>query len=55
MDPISPEMRSVANIATGEFKPFLNDDGVQDGDIDGSGVVDFADFLLLSAAFGSVG
>jgi len=33
MKPIAAEDRKVANIKTGEFKPFLADDGTADGDV----------------------
>ena len=33
MDPIKPEDRKVANIATGEFKPFLTEEGMPDGEV----------------------
>ncbi len=33
MDPISDTDRKVANISTGEFVPFLSDDGTPDGEV----------------------
>ena len=33
MDPIGPDRRKVANIADGQFKPFLTDDGQPDGEV----------------------
>ena len=33
MDPISENDRKVANIATGDFEPFLTDDGTPDGEV----------------------
>ena len=33
MDPIAKQDRRVANIGTGEFKPFLADDGTPDGEV----------------------
>ena len=33
MDPISDADRKVANVATGEFKPFLTPEGVEDGEV----------------------
>jgi len=32
MKPIEPTDRTVANIATGTFKPFIGDDGKEDGE-----------------------
>ena len=33
MDPIAPDDRKVANLGTGEFRPFLTPDGKPDGEV----------------------